>query len=93
MEGDTTVKELESLCITIELMDVFHQKAILTILAKHRNEVTLNENKNGVLVNLSDVPVDVVKEICDYIEHVKKQECELNSDEITKTKLKNDFFK
>ncbi len=87
-----SVKELELLCSSVESMHIFHQKEILKILNKHKNSVTLNENKNGVLVNLTDVSDEIINEIKYYISHVNNQEKELNNDEETKIKLKNDFF-
>jgi len=88
-----TVKELESLCNTIEALDTFHQKEILKIFTSHNDKVTLNENKNGVLVNITDVPQHIIDEINNYIKHVNKQHEELESDENLKEKLKIDYFK
>ena len=85
-------KDLESLCDVIENMDNFHQKEILKIFEKNNKVVSLNENKNGVLINLSDVPHDIIDEISNYIKHVNTQECELSNDEEKKQKLKNDYF-
>lgn len=87
-----SVNDLESLCTVVELMDLFHQKEILKILSGHTERVTLNENKNGVLVNLTDVPDDIIKEINDYIIHVNKQEKELGCDEAIKEQLKTEYF-
>lgn len=90
--NNISVNELESLCSAVELMDAFHQKEILKILSSHTDRVTLNENKNGVLVNLTDVPGDIIKEIDEYITHVNNQEKELGCDEAIKEQLKTDFF-
>ena len=87
-----SVKDLEGLCNTVEVMDIFNQKEILKILSSHKDKVTLNENKNGVLVNLTDVPENIINEIYDYIKHINKQQEELEGDENLKEKLKNDYF-
>ena len=87
-----SVKELEILCNNVQSMRVFHQKEVLKILNNHKDNVTLNENKNGVLVNLTDVSDSIISEIKDYIEYVNNQEKELNDDEEIKIKLKKDFF-
>tara|TARA_Y100000816_G_C26084046_1_gene571774 strand:- start:322 stop:597 length:276 start_codon:yes stop_codon:yes gene_type:complete len=87
-----SVKELEILCNNVQSMSVFHQKEVLKILNNHKDNVTLNENKNGVLVNLTDVSDSIISEIKDYIEYVNNQEKELNDDEEIKIKLKKDFF-
>lgn len=91
--NNLSVKDLESLCNTVETMDTFHQKEILKIFSSHKDKVTLNENKNGVLVNLTDVPEYIIDEINNYIKHVNKQKEELESDENLKEKLKDDYFK
>lgn len=87
-----TVKELECLCNIIENMDIFHQKEILKIFLSHKDNVTLNENKNGVLVNLTDVDGSIIDEINNYIKHVNKQQEELEGDENLKEKLKVNYF-
>lgn len=91
--NNLSVKELEGLCNIIETMDIFHQKEILKIFSSHKDDVTLNENKNGVLVNLTDVPESIINEVNNYIKHVNKQQEELEGDENLKEKLKNDYFK
>tara|TARA_Y100000389_G_C17283675_1_gene424289 strand:+ start:159 stop:437 length:279 start_codon:yes stop_codon:yes gene_type:complete len=91
--NNLTVKDLEGLCNIIETMDIFHQKEILKILSSHKEKVTLNENKNGVLVNLTDVPEFIIDEINNYIKHVNKQKEELDCDENLKEKLKVNYFK
>tara|TARA_B100001093_G_C26633040_1_gene929740 strand:+ start:514 stop:789 length:276 start_codon:yes stop_codon:yes gene_type:complete len=87
-----SVKELEILCNNVQIMTCFHQKEVLKILNNHKDSVTLNENKNGVLVNLTDVSDSIISEIKDYIEYVNNQEKELNDDEEIKIKLKKNFF-
>lgn len=90
--NNISVNELESLCTVVELMDLFHQKEILKILSSHAERVTLNENKNGVLVNLTDIPEDIINEIKEYITHVNNQEKELGCAEAIKEQLKTEFF-
>ena len=57
-----SVKELEILCNNVQIMTCFHQKEVLKILNNHKDSVTLNENKNGVLVNLTDVSDSIISE-------------------------------
>ena len=85
-------KTLENLRIKIENLDIFHQKEILKIFIKNNDSVTLNENKNGVLVNLTDVPENIIDELNEYIKYVYTQEKQLEDGEIEKNNIKSSFF-
>ena len=85
-------KTLENLRIKIENLDIFHQKEILKIFIKNNDSVTLNENKNGVLVNLTDVPEKIIDELNEYIKYVYTQEKQLEDGEIEKNNIKSSFF-
>lgn len=85
-------KTLENLRIKIENLDIFHQKEILKIFIKNNDSVTLNENKNGVLVNLTDVPENIIDELNEYIKYVYTQEKQLEDGEIEKSNIKSSFF-
>lgn len=85
-------KTLENLRIKIENLDIFHQKEILKIFIKNNDSVTLNENKNGVLVNLTDVPEQIIDELNEYIKYVYTQEKQLEDGEIEKNNIKSSFF-
>jgi len=49
-----SVSELNYLRESIEHMNKFNQIEVLRLLHKYK-DITLNENKNGVLVNLSEI--------------------------------------
>ena len=55
-------------------------------------EVTLNENKYGVHINLSELKKDVVEELVLYIKYVTAQEINLNRVEQQKEDYKNIYF-
>ena len=60
----------------IENMPVVHQIEILRILnAKHTQ---INENTNGVFVNISKLNNELLHELYDYMTYVIKQEKQLN---------------
>tara|TARA_Y100000992_G_C21252007_1_gene486386 strand:+ start:1264 stop:1521 length:258 start_codon:yes stop_codon:yes gene_type:complete len=76
---------------SIEKMNKFNQIEVLRILNKH-DDVIINENRNGIHVNLSDLKVNVIEELIHYIQYVHAQERALNQDEKQKEDIKNIYF-
>jgi DNA-directed RNA polymerase beta' subunit len=58
-------------------MNKFNQVEVLRILNKH-SDVTLNENKYGVHINLSELKKEILDELNMYIKYVNTQELTLN---------------
>jgi len=75
----------------IENMTKFNQIAILRILSDDKS-VTINENKNGIYINMTDIPSKKLHEIEEYITYVLTQENTLNDFEKQKESYKNTFF-
>jgi len=75
----------------IERLSKTNQLEILSIL-KNANGIKLNENKNGVFVNMSFLPEDTLAEIDKYVKYVYDQETTLNEFENQKQDFKNTFF-
>jgi hypothetical protein len=75
----------------IENMSKFNQIEILRILTKSK-DVTLNENKYGIHINLTDLSTETLNELIIYIKYVNTQENYLNDVEQEKEKYKNSFF-
>jgi hypothetical protein len=87
---ETKTNYLMALKDGIENMPVVHQIEILRILnAKHTQ---INENKNGVFVNISKLKNDLLHELYDYMTYVIKQEKQLNEIEEQKQSLTKEFF-
>ena len=86
-----SVSELNYIRESIENMNKFNQVEILRILNKNNN-VTLNENKYGIHINLSEVKKEILDELTVYIKYVNTQEIYLNNAEQEKEKYKNTFF-
>ncbi len=76
---------------SIEKMNKFNQIEVLRILNKH-DDVIINENRNGIHVNLSDLKDNVIEELVNYIQYVLAQERALNQDEKQKEDIKNIYF-
>jgi hypothetical protein len=86
-----SVSELNYLRESIENMNKFNQIEVLRLLNKYKN-VTLNENKNGIHINLSELKNDILDEIDTYVKYVNNQEKTLNVVEQKKEDYKNTYF-
>lgn len=86
-----SVSELNYLRESIENMNKFNQVEVLRLFNKH-NDVTLNENKYGIHINLSELKNDVLDELAIYVKYVNNQEKTLNVVEQKKEDFKNTYF-
>ena len=75
----------------IESMSKTYQIEVGRILLE--NQIHINENQNGLFINLSDVPEDVMNKMQEFLEYVDLQETHLNVIETAKEGLKDTFFK
>lgn len=83
--------DLNQLKSKIESMAKVHQIEILKIINTISN-VSINENKSGVFINLSFLESNVIDEIKNYLNFVETQEQMLNPAETQKQDFKNTFF-
>jgi len=90
-ENNMNSSDLSKLCKAIEVLESFHHIEIGKILKL--NNVYLNENSNGIFVNLNKISYKTYQEINNYIDFVKKQENEINKDEKLKRNLQTTYFK
>ena len=82
---------LEKFKNVIESLDKLHHIEIGIILKK--NNIPLNENNNGIFINLTSIPKNTINEINNYIDFIKQQEIIVSNDEKVKKKLENTYFK
>jgi hypothetical protein len=75
----------------IHEMNKYNQIEVLRILKKYEN-ITLNENRYGIHVNLTDLSDEQINEITLYINYVSVQETTLNYGEQQKNTFKNEMF-
>ena len=75
----------------IERLGKNHQLEILSIL-KNTAGVKLNDNKNGVFVNMSFLSRETLIKLEKYVKYICDQEKTLNDLEIQKQDFKNTFF-
>jgi NTP pyrophosphatase (non-canonical NTP hydrolase) len=86
-----SVSELNYIRESIENMNKFNQVEVLRLLSKHK-DVTINENKYGIHINLSELKKELLDEINVYINYVNTQELTLNSIEQQKEDYRNTYF-
>lgn len=72
----------------IEKLEKYHQIEILRII-KSFSTVKTNENKNGIFINLSEVPYDCLKKLEDYLTYVHTQEKDFTDIENKKIEIKS----
>ncbi len=92
IEDDFDYTKLVSMRDSIENMSKFNQVEILRII-NASNKSSINENRYGIHINLSDLQNSVINEISNYIKYVKTQEMELIQVEQQKENYKNNYFK
>jgi len=82
------IKQLDVLKKNIELLEKIHQIEVLRIINKEQSSI-LNENKNGIYINMSSLDNNTLDLIKEYMKHIYTQEQELNVNE----KVKEEFLK
>ena len=85
------VQTLNNMRESIQNMSKFNQIEVLRILSLHKG-VTINENKYGIHINLTEIPTDILNELLVYIKYVNTQELELSQAEKQKEDYKNIYF-
>ena len=86
-----SVSELNYIRESIENMNKFNQVEVLRLLNKSK-DVTINENKYGIHINLSDLKKELLEELVVYIKYVNTQEVTLHQIEKEKEDYKNTYF-
>jgi hypothetical protein len=86
-----SVSELNYLRESIENMNKFNQVEVLRIFNKYK-DVTINENKYGIHINLSELKKEILDEVLTYIKYVNTQESTLNMIEQQKEDYRNTYF-
>jgi hypothetical protein len=75
----------------IEKMNKHHQIEVLRILKKDKN-IVLNENNNGVFVNISYLDEIILSNLVKYIEYVENQTTNIETIENQKNEIETTFF-
>ena len=94
MSGDLNTissERLVNLRDKIENFEKAQQLQILRILKK--NKININENKNGIFLNLTNIDNNIIEELEQFIKHIDNQEKLLEYNENVKNDYKQIFFK
>jgi len=83
--------DLENITKTIESLNKIHQIEILRIIQKDSLSV-INENKNGIYINMAFLTTDTIENIRQYILYILDQEQMLKPIESQKDDFLNTFF-
>jgi hypothetical protein len=75
---------------SLESLPIFHQIEILRIL--HLKNTNLNENKNGIFINITKLSYSSLIELEEYINYVNAQEKHLNEFEEQKKPLSKEYY-
>ena len=93
MENDFQFnQDINSIKEKIENMTKHHQVEILRILKNDKN-IVLNENSNGVFVNISYLDKMTLDRLVKYIDYVDNQTVNIESVENQKNVIETTFFK
>jgi hypothetical protein len=84
--------DINSIKEKIENMNKHHQIEVLRILKNDKN-IVLNENNNGVFVNISYLDEMTLDILSKYIDYVDNQTVNIESVENKKTIIETTFFK
>jgi hypothetical protein len=74
----------------VEALPKVYHKEVARILIN--DNVSYDENKNGMFVNLSTVSQDVLEKVARYISYVDLQQETISSGETERRDLKTQFF-
>jgi predicted mannosyl-3-phosphoglycerate phosphatase (HAD superfamily) len=86
IENEIDEKSLEIIKCSIDKMNKIQHIEILKIL-KCNKAIKINENRNGIYINLSFLPKETILELNKYITYIEEQEKSLEIDENQKIEL------
>jgi len=75
----------------IESLTKHHQIEVLRLLSKNPT-IKMNENNNGVFINLTEQDDTVMKQLEDFLKYVEIQQTHLHDIEDKQEQLEQDFF-
>jgi len=82
---------LQNIKGNVELMNKSYQIEILKLF-KYQENVVLNQNNNGIFINLTDLDEDILEKLEKYIKYVNIKEKQLQELENQKELIENKYF-
>jgi|TARA_B100001287_G_scaffold276369_2_gene286954 hypothetical protein len=86
-----TFEQLDVLKKKIELLEKNQQIEILRIIHNAQSNI-INENKNGIYINMSSLSDDIIDELQNYLTYINTQEKDLIVNENIMKDFQNAFF-
>jgi hypothetical protein len=86
-----TFEQLDVLKKKIELLEKNQQIEILRIIHNAQSNI-INENKNGIYINMSSLTDDIIDELQNYLTYINTQEKDLIVNENIMKDFQNTFF-
>lgn len=87
---DVSLDKIENLKKDIEAMPKINHIEILRIFKKHKTQI--NENQNGVFINMSELSNVIIDELHKYVGYVNSQQEKLSQQEKVKEKFTKRYF-
>jgi hypothetical protein len=91
IKEEFNILELNMIRDSIEKMTKPNQIEVLRILHKHPG-IILNENNYGVHINLTELDLNLITELKNYINYINTQENNLKRFETQKDNMRSSFF-
>tara|TARA_B100000902_G_scaffold108017_1_gene109750 strand:- start:972 stop:1271 length:300 start_codon:yes stop_codon:yes gene_type:complete len=82
--------DLINLKKNIENIDQSHHIEIFRIFQE--NNISFSENRNGIFINMNNIPEDVLIKINKFLTYIKTQEQHLDNVEKLKSDYKDNYF-
>lgn len=74
----------------IERLDRDKQVEIFNNL--HKKNIIFSENRNGIFINMNEIPKPIIKELIVYIDYIEKQDALLKTIENEKNQIEQSFL-
>jgi hypothetical protein len=87
----TSFEQLQILKQKIEQLEKNRQIEVLRIIHSAQSNI-INENKNGIYINMSSLTDDIIDNLKTYLTHINTQEKELIINEKIMQDFQNTFF-
>tara|TARA_B100000900_G_C20568554_1_gene712179 strand:+ start:721 stop:1005 length:285 start_codon:yes stop_codon:yes gene_type:complete len=91
MSTQKTFDQLDLLKNKIELLEKNQQIEILRIIHNSQSNI-INENKNGIYINMSSLNDNIIEELNNYLKYISNQEKDLIVNENIMKDFQNTFF-
>ena len=80
------------ICLKDKIENLDKEKQIEIFNNLHKKNIVFSENRNGVFINMNEIPKTVIKELILYIDYIDKQDALLNTIEKEKNEIEQAFL-